>query len=75
MTAEIDAAKVVVSLLGRENRVDVKEASERLRQIAGEARSQGVETERRIEAAEELGKRVGDVAYRERIPASRTVAF
>ena len=54
MTAEIDAAKVVVSLLGRENRVDVKEASERLRQIAGEARSQGVETERRIETLKNL---------------------
>jgi len=54
MTAEIDAAKVVASLVRRENRADVKEASERLREIAGEARSQGVETERRIETLKNL---------------------
>lgn len=54
MTAELDAAKVVASLVRRENRAHVREASERLRIIAGEARSQGVETERRIESLKNL---------------------
>jgi hypothetical protein len=54
MTAEMDAAKIVVSLLRRDNRATAREACERMRTVAGDARAHGVETERRVDTLKRL---------------------
>lgn len=54
MTAELAAAKVVVSLLRQKDRATARDASERLRTVAGDARAHGVETERRLETLKRL---------------------
>lgn len=48
MTGEFEAAKVVVSLLKRDTRTTARDASEKFRVLAGEARAFGVESERRV---------------------------
>lgn len=54
MTAEGEAAKVLTTLLRRTDRATAYDVSEHFRRLAGDARSHGVETERRLETLKRL---------------------